>query len=145
MDYTIASFKEINMKQAVVALIIKDGLILSISRRNDKTKFGLIGGKVDEGETLEQALIREVKEESGITIKECIEILHRVEPKDRPEGEDFNTYCYLATEWIGTAHNSEEGEVAWLTEAELTGDNGAFADYNRETIKVYRTKFPTIK
>jgi 8-oxo-dGTP pyrophosphatase MutT (NUDIX family) len=56
------------MKEAVVALIIKDGLILAISRRHNRSKFGLIGGKVDSDESREQALIREVKEETGLEI-----------------------------------------------------------------------------
>lgn len=33
------------MKTAAAILIIKDGLILAISRRRDHTKFELIGGK----------------------------------------------------------------------------------------------------
>jgi 8-oxo-dGTP diphosphatase len=133
------------MRNAAVMLIIKDGLILSISRRNDKTKFGLPGGRVEPDETPADAARRETFEETGIRVNDCQLIYRRVEPKESPDGEDFNTFCYLAIEWIGTAHNSEEGEVAWLTEAELTGPNGAFADYNSETIKVYRTKFPTFK
>jgi len=133
------------MRTAAVMLVIKDGLILGVSRRYDKTKFGLPGGKADPDETPREAAKRETFEETGIRVGECQFLLCRSEPKDRPEGEDFYTYCFFAVDWTGTAHNSEEGEVAWLTEAELTGPNGAFADYNRETIKVYRTKFPTIK
>lgn len=68
------------IKQAVVALIIKDGLILSISRRSDSSKYGLIGGKVDPGESLEEALIREIKEESNIDIFDYTFLYSRIEP-----------------------------------------------------------------
>ena len=133
------------MRNAAVMLVIKDGLILSVSRRYDRTKFGLPCGKVEADETPADAARRETFEETGIGVNDWQLLYHRVEPKEQPDGEDFNTFCYLATEWIGTAHNSEEGEVAWLTEAELTGDKGAFPNYNRDTLNAYKTKFPTLK
>lgn len=133
------------MKEAVVALIIKDGLILAISRRHNRSKFGLIGGKVDSDESREQALIREVKEETGVHVILSEHIFTRVEPKERPEGEDFYTYCYYALAWEGEPHNSEEGEVKWLTQAELTSPEiGAFADYNARTLTAFKTLFPNI-
>lgn len=130
------------MRKAVVALIIKDGLILGISRRNDSTKFGLIGGKVDEGESLLQALFREVKEESDIILNSCELIFQREERTS--SGEVFYTYCYYADDWSGTPKNSEEGVVTWLTDKELTETHGAFSDYNRATLDAFRLKYPNI-
>lgn len=63
------------IKQAVCALIYRpDNKILGVSRKDDKTKFGLVGGKVEKNEQPTSALIREVKEETGlevISFKEC--------------------------------------------------------------------------
>lgn len=133
------------MREAVVALVIKDGLILAISRRNNKTKFGLIGGKVDEGETLEQALIRETLEESGVTITKTTHIYSRVELGDGPNGEDFKAHCFYANEWHGEPSSCEEGEVKWLTKQKLLSlDNGAFVDYNRTTLEVFEDTFPNV-
>jgi ADP-ribose pyrophosphatase YjhB (NUDIX family) len=55
------------------ALIVREGKILLGKRKTDPDKggWGLIGGFVDPGETLEQALEREIKEEtSGCELKE---------------------------------------------------------------------------
>jgi len=49
---------------------LKDGRVLGVSRRTDHIDWGLPGGKVDEDETPIEALVREVKEETGLTIDE---------------------------------------------------------------------------
>lgn len=56
------------MKLAVCAILPVMGMFLTVSRKDDHTKFGLIGGKVDDGETLETALKREVLEETGLHV-----------------------------------------------------------------------------
>jgi 8-oxo-dGTP diphosphatase len=132
------------MKQAVVALIIKDGLILSISRRHNKNIFGLIGGKVEDGETLDQALIREVKEEAGIDVHRCMQVYQRVELGDGKNKVDFYSSTYYALDWTGEPKDSEEGEVKWLTADELTDTKAAFGDYNTQMLKSFRLSFPDV-
>ena len=58
------------MKSAVCVLVPSADAktFLSVSRRNDTTRWGLPGGKVDAGESNFQAVIREVLEESGIQL-----------------------------------------------------------------------------
>jgi 8-oxo-dGTP pyrophosphatase MutT (NUDIX family) len=132
------------MREAAVMLLLKNdnGLkILAVSRRYDKTKFGLPGGKLEPNETPKDAAIRECFEETGVKVVHCCLIYRRDEMRDRPEGEDFHTYCYYGTKWEGEPHNSEEGEVAWLSEEELTGDKGAFPEYNRKTLDMWRKIF----
>ena len=132
------------MKNAVVALIIKDGLILGISRRHDKSIYGLIGGKVDPGETLKEALIREVKEETSVVVKDCVLVYERVELGDGPNGVDYYSRCYYATEWSGEPISSEEGEVKWLTAEEVTSTKAAFGDYNRKTLDIFKKMYPDV-
>lgn len=132
------------MRQAVVALIIRDGLILGISRRYDKTKFGLVGGKVDADETLEAALNREVFEESSVILRWAHQFFHREEPAESPDGEDFECYCFYASEWKGDPKTMEEGEIAWLTAQELTSTKAAFPDYNTRMLEAFRQRFPDV-
>ena len=130
------------IREAAVMLIIKDGLILSVSRRHDATKFGLPGGKLDPGETPEEAAKRETFEETGIKVNSCVEIYKRVEPPTTPDGIEFFTYCFVAIEWEGTPADSEEGIVKWFKSDDLTGSTGAFAEYNANTLEKFKEMFP---
>ena len=62
------------LAEVVVELYIeKDNKVLLQKRANtnyEDGKYGFVGGHVAKGETLKQALVREVKEEAGITIDE---------------------------------------------------------------------------
>jgi 8-oxo-dGTP diphosphatase len=68
------------------ALIDADGRVLLAQRPKGKALEGLWefpGGKVDAGEGPEDALIRELKEELGITVKaDCLAPLTFVQPLD---------------------------------------------------------------
>ena len=54
------------------AVVISDGIILLEKRKNEpgKGKWSIPGGLVDLGETAEQAVIRGVKEETGLEVVE---------------------------------------------------------------------------
>jgi 8-oxo-dGTP pyrophosphatase MutT (NUDIX family) len=137
------------MRSAGIMLLIKDGLILGISRRKDPTKFGLIGGKFDDkagDKSVQDAAIRETLEETGVVVKSCTFLYQRVELAEKPGGEDFFCSCYYATDWEGEPENSEEGIVKWLSPDELTcTEHAAFGDYNKKILDVFRSLFPDIQ
>ena len=59
------------MVQVVAALIWKENRFMICQRPANKTRafeWEFVGGKVEKGETLEQALIRECREEIGVEI-----------------------------------------------------------------------------
>ncbi len=108
-----------------------EGKILAVSRKNDTTKFGLPGGKVDDGETPAQAIVREVAEETGLTLTEARPVFIRVsEP-----GEDG--VSYVTTAFVGNVSGSistqETGVVSWLPEEKLI--SGPFGRYNAALFK----------
>ena len=59
-------------KIAVSAFIVKDGRILLLKRKEDEMflpgVWEVPGGGVDQDETIEQAVVRETKEEAGLTV-----------------------------------------------------------------------------
>ncbi|HYL09154.1 MAG TPA: (deoxy)nucleoside triphosphate pyrophosphohydrolase [Candidatus Acidoferrales bacterium] len=61
----------------VAAVIERDGRLLICQRRKDDAlglKWEFPGGKVEEGETVEAALARELREELGVDLRSCKEI-----------------------------------------------------------------------
>ncbi len=99
-----------------VALVDADGRILLARRPEGKKLAGLWefpGGKVDAGERPEQALIRELAEELGITVKEpCLAPLTFASHAY----DDFHLLMplYLCRRWEGIARGAEGQELAWV-------------------------------
>jgi 8-oxo-dGTP pyrophosphatase MutT (NUDIX family) len=58
------------MRHAAVALIEKDGLFLSVSRKDDPNVRGFAGGSLMPLETPGNAMVRELYEETGLIAKE---------------------------------------------------------------------------
>jgi len=114
------------MKQAVCALIFtENNKILGVSRKDNQEQFGLIGGKVDEGETPEQALIRETKEETGLDITKYEKIFERTDG-------DFKCSTYLC-EVSGEIQTTENGVVKEVSWKELL--EGPFGNYNEQLLQ----------
>lgn len=108
-----------SLRHVVVdTLVIKNKKILLVKRAPhllNGGKFGLIGGFVDRDETLEQAVLREVLEETGYKVK--IERMLRIKDSPNRRGEDRQniSFSYIATalEKVGEPDN-ESTEVTWF-------------------------------
>ena len=109
------------MRNSCKALIIKDGKYLLLRRTSDPPQFDKLwdfpGGRQDEGETLEQTLIREVKEEIQLNI-----IPNKIEKdvKFKDEEFDMHFFIYSITSYTGDiVLNEEHDKYAWFSEEEI--------------------------
>lgn len=82
---------------AVDVLILYEGKLVLIRRKNPpyKDHFALPGGFAEVGETVEDAAIREAKEETGLDIKLIRLLGVYSEPSRDPRGHIVSV-CYLA-------------------------------------------------
>ncbi|MDB5943530.1 MAG: 8-oxo-dGTPase [Ramlibacter sp.] len=100
---------------AVGVLLRPDGAFLLTSRPPGKVYEGyweFPGGKVEAGETVEQALRRELQEEIGITVAAVQP--WKVERVDYPHALVRLNFCKVF-EWSGELHMHEGQSFAWQT------------------------------
>ena len=77
------------------------------------------GGHVEPGESFVASVIREVQEETGLTIQDPI--LCGVKQFPREDGARYVVLLFRATRFTGTLTSSSEGKMLWLTREELKG------------------------
>jgi mutator mutT protein len=88
------------------------------------------GGKVDKGETPEQALKRELEEEIGIVVLNA-QLFERFEFEYPTKVISF--FFYLVEEWVGEPFGREGQEGFWLAQNEL--DAAQFPPANAKLIQ----------
>ena len=101
-----------NVELTVLCLVQNGDRVLLQNRvKNDWKGYALPGGHVEHGESFVDAVIREMKEETGLTV---------IEPrlagvKQFPiENGRYVVLLFKATEYDGTLISSEEGPMEWI-------------------------------
>ena len=108
---------------AACALVDADGRVLLAQRPAGKTMAGLWefpGGKIETGERPEQSLIRELKEELGITVSDACLAPLTFASHAYP---DFHLLMplYVCRRWEGTVTALEGQKLAWVTAEQVAG------------------------
>ena len=119
----------------VAAVIEQSGLILICQRRRgDKfeLKWEFPGGKAQPGETPEQALLRELKEELQVSAKIGPE-LHRTRHRYAEMGGEIELIFYAATLGPETMMNRAFERIVWAETSELPGYD--FLPADRELVE----------
>ncbi|MGV1833096.1 NUDIX hydrolase [Agrobacterium vitis] len=104
------------MTAIVLAAFIESGRLLMARRAHHKKQFpghyDLIGGHIDEGETVEGALVREAEEEVGLS-----PTVFREVGKFCDYETDATYHLYIVTEWSNEQPKllgDEHTELAWV-------------------------------
>lgn len=110
---------------AVSAAIFRDGKVLIVQRARSPGRgiYTLPGGGVELGETLEEAALRELREETGLgcTLGPVVEVLDRVVR----DGDGRVEYHYVILDFLGSAPvgelraGSDSADARWVPVAEL--------------------------
>lgn len=108
-----------NVELTVLCLLRSGSKLLLQNRVKDDWKgFALPGGHIERDESIVDAVIREMQEETGLTI---------LEPKlcgvkQFPiENGRYIVFLFRADDYAGELRSSDEGEIQWVELSELPG------------------------
>lgn len=112
------------------------GNVLVQDRRNpDWPGVTFPGGHVEPGESFVESVIREVREETGLTIENPV--LCGVKQFPTKKGERYVVLLYRADRFSGAPRASDEGEVFWVPRARLT--DYPLADDFMDMVRVFES------
>lgn len=110
-----------NVELTVLCLVQSENKYLLQNRvKEDWNGFALPGGHIEAGESIVDAVIREMKEETGLTIKNPK--LCGVKQFPIEEGR-YIVFLFLADEFEGELCSSEEGIMHWVDKDEIPNLN----------------------
>lgn len=110
-----------SVELTVLCLIHKNGRYLLQDRiKNDWKGYTLPGGHIEPGESIVDAVIREMQEETGLMISHP----HLCGVKQFPLEEGrYIVFLFETEEFEGDLRSSEEGTMHWIDERELSKVN----------------------
>lgn len=93
------------------------------------------GGHVEPGESFVESVIREVWEETGLTVEDPI--LCGTKQFQTKDGARYVVLFYKATRWHGQLRSSDEGEVFWIPRGALS--RYTLADDFEDMVRVFES------
>lgn len=111
------------MKLATLCYVRRNGRTLMLHRVKKaddihEGKWNGLGGKLEAGESPEECVVREIREEAGLKIR--LPLLKGVLTfPDFARGEDWYVFVFTASDFSGRLIDSPEGELKWIPDREL--------------------------
>ena len=106
-----------NVELTVLCLIEDGGRILLQNRvKKDWRGYTLPGGHVEPGESFVDAVIREMREETGLTV--INPVLAGVKQFPIENGR-YVVFLFKTTKWTGSLVSSDEGQMEWIEYGKL--------------------------
>ncbi|MCB5185841.1 NUDIX hydrolase [Methylobacillus gramineus] len=126
---------------AVIAVVVHNNRILLVRRANppDAGYWGFPGGKINTGESIESAAVRELFEETGIQ-SEALRVITAVDAFDRDDNHTLQEHFVLVAvlcSWVsGHAVAADDAlEVGWFA---LEDINETSLCLSKDVVKVAR-------
>ncbi|MGV3162087.1 8-oxo-dGTP diphosphatase [Streptococcus hyovaginalis] len=94
------------------------------------------GGHIEKGENLHDAVVREVLEETGLTISnpKLVGVKHF---QTRGDKIRYLVFLYRTSDFSGMLRSSEEGEVTWVPHQDLLADKIDLADSMDDMLPIF--------
>ena len=111
-----------SVELTVLCLIRKgDEYLLQDRIKNDWKGFTLPGGHVEPGESIVDAVVREMKEETGLVVENPKLCGVKQFPISGESGENgrYLVFLFIADKFSGEVSSSEEGTMHWVRKEDL--------------------------
>lgn len=115
------------MKKKTLSLLFlrkDDRVLLAMKKRGfGEGRWNGVGGKVEDGESIEQAMIRETQEEIGVT-PTVFEKVGDIRFDEYFKGEPtlMHVHVFTASDWKGEPTESEEMKPEWFALTDIPYD-----------------------
>ena len=114
-------------------MVVHEGRVLLVKRGTEpaRGRWSIPGGLIELGESLSQAVVREVEEETGLTVAvvELVEILDRIYREDNRVRYHYVIADYLCRVTGGSLRAaSDADEVRWVERAEWNSHSSLALD-----------------
>ena len=102
-----------------------DEVLLAMKKRGfGEGRWNGVGGKLEEGESLEEALLRESQEEIGVTPVVYTQVADiTFDQFYKSEPAHMHVHAFIAHEWNGVPEESEEMKPQWFAIDTLPYEN----------------------